>query len=115
MLGSRSEAMWQNTDRNVCYLFIETQNKHKEEFEDCDKAEKARGANSTRTGRKSQAPSSQLQETIESTINTPRYYNTESFRQTAITRKLAIFIEATNVPFYLVKYLIEKEFLKRSA
>ena len=47
---------------------IELQNKHKEEFEDCDEAEKARGANSTRTGRKSQASSSQLQETIKSTI-----------------------------------------------
>ena len=29
------------------------QNKHKKEFEECDTAEKARGANSTRTGRKS--------------------------------------------------------------
>ena len=60
------------------------QNKHKEEFEDCDKAEKASGANSARTGR-SQAPSSQLQQTIESTINPPRYYNTESSSHAAIT------------------------------
>ena len=65
--------------------FKKTQNKHKDESEDCDKAEKARGASSTRTGRKSQAPSSQLQETIESIINPPRYYNTESSRHTAIT------------------------------
>ena len=35
-------------------------------------AEKPKGANSTRTGTNSQAPSSQLQETIESTINPPR-------------------------------------------
>ena len=62
-------------------------NKQKEESEDCDKAEKVRGANSTRTGRKSEAPSSQLQETIECTINPPRYYNTESSRHTFITKK----------------------------
>ena len=55
------------------------------------------GANSTRTGRKSQALSSQLQETIESNINLPCYYNTKSSRHTAITRKLAIFIVGTNV------------------
>ena len=42
--------------------------------------------------------SSQLQEAIESTINPPRYYN-ESSRHTAIIKKLAIFIGATNVPF----------------
>ena len=85
--------MWQNTDTN-----LKKHNKHKEEFEDCDKAEKARGANSTRTGRKSQAPSSRNN---KSTINPPRYYNTESSRHTAITRKLAIFIGTTNVPFSL--------------
>ena len=38
-----------------------------------------------------------LQETIGSTINPPRYYNAESSRHTAITRKLAMFIGATNV------------------
>ena len=42
------------------------------DFEECHTAEKPRGANSTRTGRKSQAPSLQLQETIESTINPPQ-------------------------------------------
>ena len=52
--------------------------------------------------RKSQAPSSQLQETIESTINQLRYYNKEYSRHTTITTKIAIFIGATNVPFSLV-------------
>ena len=72
-------------------------------------------ANSTRTERKSQAPS---QETIESTINPPRFYNKESSRHTAITKKLAIFIGATYVPFLVdceagnIKYLIEKDFLR---
>ena len=81
-------------------------------------AEKTRG---TRTGRKSQAPSSQVQEIIESTINPPHYYNKEPSRHTAITKKLAIFIGTTNVPFSLVdsdefcELLQENEFLKRSA
>ena len=87
------------------------------------------GSTSTRTGRKSQAPLSQLKETIESTINPPHYYNKESSRHTAITKQLAIFIGATNVPspelivmnsvnyfkkwIANIKYLIEKEFLKK--
>ena len=58
--------------------------------------------NSTRAGRKSQAPSSQLQETIESTINLPRYYNKEFSRHRANTKELAIFIGANDVPFSLV-------------
>ena len=101
----------------------------KKEFEKCDTAEKARGANSTRTGRKSQAPSSQLQEAIESIINPPCYYNNEFSRHTAITRKLAISLEPPMCPSrYIVKnsvkyfkkwienikYLIETEFLEIS-
>ena len=72
--------------------------------------------------------SSQLQEAIESTINPPRYYN-ESSRHTAIIKKLAIFIGATNVPFSWydseefrdllqemdrnIKYLIKKKFVSK--
>ena len=63
-------------------------------------------------------------------MNPPHYYKKESSRDTAITKKLSIFVGTTNVPFSLVvknsmnyfmkwmasiKYLIEKEFLKRSA
>ena len=71
---------------------------HKKDFEACGTKEKRRGANSTRTRRNSQAPPSQLQETIESTINPQRYYNKGSSRHTAITIKFAIYIGVTNVP-----------------
>ena len=71
------------------------QNKHKNSFEECDTAEKARGANNTRKEGKSQVPSTQLQEIIESTMNGGK----ESSRHTAITKKLSIFVGATNAPF----------------
>ena len=53
--------------------------------------QKASVANSTRKGRKSQTPSLQLQETIESTIKPPRYYNKNSSRRTAVTKKISHF------------------------
>ena len=45
---------------------LKKHNKHKKEFEECDTTEKARGAKSTRTGRKRQAPSSQRNNRIPS-------------------------------------------------
>ena len=35
-------------------------------------------------------------------MNPPHYYNKESSRHTAITKKLSIFVGATNAPFSLV-------------
>ena len=58
---------WSMVQNNVA------QKKHKNKFEECD-------------SRKSQAPSSQLQETIESTIKPPRYYNKNSSRHTAFAK-----------------------------
>ena len=63
--------------------------KHKEEFEDCDKAEKTRGANNTRTGRMS-------------TGNNGKYYQPSTLLQFRIFLLLAILIGATNAPFSLV-------------